>query len=46
MDTPPALNATDDMKTNGINLVVDYSDNGWNNTTLDGFFITIEFVAG
>lgn len=44
--TPPALNVTDDMKTNGINLVVDYSDNGWNNTTLDGFFITIEFVAG
>lgn len=44
--TPPALNVTDDMKTNGINLVVNYSDNGWNNTTLDGFFITIEFVAG
>ena len=44
--TPPALNVTDDMKTNGINLVVSYSDNGWNNTTLDGFFITIEFVAG
>ena len=44
--TPSALNVTDDMKTNGINLVVNYSDNGWNNTTLDGFFITIEFVAG
>lgn len=44
--TPSVLNITDDMKTNGINLVVNYSDNGWNNTTLDGFFITIEFVAG
>lgn len=44
--TPSVLNVTDDMKTNGINLVVNYSDNGWNNTTLDGFFITIEFVAG
>ncbi len=44
--TPSVLNITDDMKTNGINLVVDYSDNGWNDTTLDGFFITIEFVAG
>lgn len=44
--TPSALNVTDDMKTNGINLVVNYSDNGWNDTTLDGFFITIEFVAG
>lgn len=40
--TPSVLNITDDMKTNGINLVVNYSDNGWNNTTLDGFFITIE----
>ncbi len=44
--TPSVLNVTDDMKTNGINLVVNYSDNGWNDTTLDGFFITIEFVAG
>ena len=44
--TPSVLNITDDMKTNGINLVVNYADNGWNNTTLDGFFITIEFVAG
>ena len=44
--TPSVLNITDDMKTNGINLVVNYSDNGWNDTTLDGFFITIEFVAG
>lgn len=44
--TPSVLNITDDMKTNGINLVVNYADNGWNDTTLDGFFITIEFVAG
>lgn len=43
--TPEQITLTDAMRTNGINLTVSVSDNGWNGLVMDGFFITIEFVS-